>query len=206
MPQRTLLNPPGKLKPGAPRLPENLVLGKETGKDRYAADRQPTSEHRRKCDRHVFLQAAHSTHVLLVVHSVNDRAGTEEEQCLEKRVRHDVEDRRDKGADATREKHVAELRDRRIGENLLDVVLCEADRRGKHRSCTADDRNDEHRGRSMHKDRRATNDHVDAGRDHRRCVDQCRNWRRAGHRIRQPDVQRNLCALTRGANEKKYRD
>ena len=37
-------------------------------------------------------------------------------------------------------------------------------------------------------DRRAANDHVNAGRDHRRRVDQCRNGRRPGHRVGQPDV------------------
>ena len=52
---------------------------------------------------------------------------------FEKRVRHHVKDRRDKRADAAGEKHITELRNGRISENFFDVVLREADRRGKNR-------------------------------------------------------------------------
>ena len=70
------------------------------------------------------------------MHSVNDRARAEEQQRLEERVRHHVKDRRDERADAARQEHVAELRDGRISEDLLDVVLREADRRGEDRRRT----------------------------------------------------------------------
>ena len=44
-------------------------------------------------------------------------------------------------------------------------------------------------------------DHVDAGRNHRRRVDQRRNRRRPFHRVGQPDVQRNLRRLAGRADE-----
>src|SRR6185503_7869617 len=93
----------------APNPPENLVLGEEAGKDRNAGDCQPASQHRYERDGHVLPERAHASHVLLVMHAVDDRSGTEEEQRLEERVRDHVEDRGDKRADTTRQKHVTEL-------------------------------------------------------------------------------------------------
>ena len=49
----------------------------------------------------------------------------------------------------------------------------------------------------------ATHDHVNAGSDHRRRVNQSRNGRRAGHGVGQPNKQRNLRTLTSGADKKK---
>ena len=46
------------------------------------------------------------------------------------------------GADAERDEHVAELRAGRVGDDALDVVLHEADRRGEERGDRADDRHD----------------------------------------------------------------
>src|SRR3546814_6846745 len=70
-------------------------------------------------------------HVLLVVHRVDDRAGTEEQQRLEEGVREQVEHRRAIGADTRREEHVDELRTGRIGDDALDVQLRRADRRSE---------------------------------------------------------------------------
>ena len=49
-------------------------------------------------------------------------------------------------------------------------------------------------------------DEVDAGVDHRRRVDQGRDRGRALHRVRQPDVERELGALAHGAREHEQRD
>ena len=68
------------------------------------------------------------TDVLLLVEAVNHAAGAEEQQGFEERVRHHVEDRGTERADSEREEHVAELGDRRVREDLLDVVLHQADR------------------------------------------------------------------------------
>ena len=84
-------------------------------------------------------QRAHPAHVLLVVHAVDHRAGAEEQQRLEERVGDHVEDRRDVGARADGQEHVAELADRRVGEHLLDVVLGDGDRRREQRGEHADE-------------------------------------------------------------------
>jgi hypothetical protein len=79
-----------------------------------------------------------SADVLLVVGRVDDRAGPEEEQGLEEGVRQQVEDRRHPRADAEREHHVAELRDRGEGEDALQVVLGDRDRGAEERRDRAD--------------------------------------------------------------------
>ena len=61
----------------------------------------------------------------------------------------------------------------------------------------ADDRDDEHRRRCVLIDRVAADDHVNARRDHRRGVDQSRNRRRAGHRVRQPGKQAESAPICR---------
>src|SRR5882724_7915559 len=55
----------------APRFPKDLVLGKESGKNRYARDGEPSSEHGRKRDGHVFPESTHASHVLLVMHAMD---------------------------------------------------------------------------------------------------------------------------------------
>ena len=54
-----------------------------------------------------------------------------------------MEDRCDESADAGAEEHVPELRHRRIGEHLFDVVLGQPDGRREHRRDAADHRGDE---------------------------------------------------------------
>ena len=109
-------------------------------------------------------------------------------------------------ADAHRQEHVAELRDRRVREHPLDVVLHQADRAGQERRRDADDRDDRQRLRRVAEQHRVAADHVHAGRHHRRRVDERGDRRRAFHRVRQPDVQRNLRRLAGRADEQQQRD
>ena len=74
-----------------------------------------------------FLQAAHVAHVLLVMHRDDHRARAEEQQRLEERMRHQVIDAARIRRNAERDGHVAELRQRRIRDDALDVVLHDAD-------------------------------------------------------------------------------
>ena len=69
---------------------------------------------------------------------IDDRAGAEEQQRLEKRVREKMEHRRFARREPDRHHHVAELRERGVGEDAFDVVLLRRHQRGEQRGDGAD--------------------------------------------------------------------
>ena len=146
-------------------------------------------------------QAAHLAHVLLAAHAVNHRAGGEEEQRLEERVRHQVEDGGRVGRDAAAQEHVAELRDGGVGSTRL-MSVCTRPMVAANSAVAAPmiATTLKREGRPVEEEMRAR-DHVDAGRDHRGRVDERGDRRRAFHRVGQPDVERKLRALAGGADE-----
>ena len=176
-------------------VPEDLVLGEEAGERRDPGDRRGGDREGPEGERDAARQPAHAAHVLLAAERVDHAAGAEEEAGLEEGVRDEVEDRHAVGADAEREEHEAELRDGRVGEHLLDVGLDDGDRGGEEGRGDADDGDQRRRLRRLQVDRRHARHQVDAGRHHRRRVDQRRDRRRAGHGVGQPDVQRDLRRL-----------
>ena len=186
--------------------PQDLVLREEAGEGRDPRDRDAADEHREVRRGQLRLEAAHVPHVLLARHRVDDRARAEEEERLEEGVGEDVEDPGAEGAHAAGQEHVAELADRRVGQHPLDVVLDEADRGREDRGRRAHDRHRRHRVRGVGVDRGRARDHVDAGGHHRGRVDEGGDRRRALHRVREPDVERDLRALARGADEQEEAD
>jgi hypothetical protein len=200
------------------------ILGEETGQAGRPDDRQHAEGEGRKRHRQP-AEPTHSQDVLLMVAGVDDRTGTEEEQRLEERVRREVEHRgprsgRDRNlvgrravtvahpqrAEAEGGHHVAELRQRRVSQDLLDVVLDDRAKRriqGGHR---ADPQDDIERDRRRREERLDPAQHVDARRHHGRRVDERRHRGRAFHRVRQPHVQRHLGRLAKGTAEEQERD
>ena len=175
---------------------EDLVLAEESGEQRNAGNGQCANEHRQVGDRHIFPETTHPGHVLLMVHGMNDRPAAQEEQRLEEGMGHQVKGRGPECADARRQEHVAQLRDRRVGQNLLDVGLHQTDRgRDERRQCPHHGDHHHHR-RSVAEEHRVPTHHVDAGRDHRRRVDQGGYRCRTLHRVWQPDMKRDLSALS----------
>ena len=124
------------------RAPEDLVLAEESGEPGHAGNRDRADQEGPVGDRQPLLQAAHVADVLLAAERVDDRARPEEEQGLEERVRIEVEDAGRVRAHAHGEEHVPELRDRRVRQHALDVVLHEADGARHQRRDAADDRHD----------------------------------------------------------------
>ena len=132
---------------------------------------------------------------------MDDRAGRQKQQGFEERMGHQMENRGRVGADAGAEEHIAELADRRIGEHPLDVVLHEADRRGKERRGAADHADDTQGDGGEIENEMVAHDHVDAGRDHRGGMDERADGRGALHRIRQPRIERNLRRFADGPHQ-----
>ncbi|KAG1254628.1 hypothetical protein G6F68_010756 [Rhizopus microsporus] len=177
------------------------VLRVEAREERRTDQGQGTDPHGDEGDRHVLAQAAHLAHVLLVVHRDDDRAGTQEQQGLEERMGHQVEHGGRIGRHAQRHGHVAQLRQRGVRDDALDVVLHDADQAGEERGGGADEEDEVQRGLRQLEQRRHAGNHEDTGGHHRRGVDQCRDRGRAFHRVRQPHVQRDLGRLAHGADE-----
>ena len=180
---------------------EDLILRDEAGHEREAGERQRARDEDRGQSGQLLPQPPHLADVLLAVERVDDRAGSEEEQRLEERVRHDVEEARRELLRRDAGEHEAELRDGRVRQDLLDVVLRHRDEAAQQRGRGADqDHEAHHRGR-VDVDEVHAGHHVDARRHHRGRMDEGRHRRGAGHRVREPDVKRDLRALAAGADE-----
>src|SRR5438876_5944231 len=120
------------------RTKEDGVLRKETREQRSSRNCERGDQHRPISGLDFLAEATHVAHVLLASHRVNDGARSEEEQRFEESMRHEVKNARTESPDSASQKHVAELADRRVGENFLDVGLNEADC-GSEESCSAAD-------------------------------------------------------------------
>ena len=184
---------------------DDQVLAEISAEARAADERERAGHEAEGGERHAAEESAHFPDILLVVQGDDDRPRAEEEEAFEERVGEKVEDgdivdRRDGDADD----HVAELRDRRIGEDALDVVLLRGHEAGGEAGDRADPHDDfAHGFRRGEEDGEDARQHVDAGGDHGGGMEQRGDRCRAFHRVRQPDVQRHLGRLADCAAENK---
>ena len=162
---------------------QNQILAEVAGSERHAGNRDAGAKEHDTGDGNLFRQATHLAEVLFAGKSVDHAAGSQEQQSLEERVRHDVEDAGGKRSSAEADEHIAELRNRRVGEDLLDVVLDQADGGGEKRRRDADDSDEIQRHGRVQEQRGTARDHVDAGGDHGGGVDQCADRGGAGHSV-----------------------
>ena len=84
-----------------------------------------------------------------------------------------MEDRGRIGGSTEGDGHVAQLRQGRVGDHALDVVLDNADETHEQRGDRADDQNRRQRGFRQFEQRRHARHHENTGRDHGGSVDQC---------------------------------
>ena len=188
----------------AVRLADRLddrVLGVEAGEERRADERQRADPAGHGRDRHVPGKPAHPAHVLLVVQGDDDRAGGEEQQRLEERVGHQVKDCRAIGGNAQRHGHVSQLRERRVGDHPLDVVVDYPEQTHEERGGGADHQHERQRRIGVFEQRRHARHHENAGRHHGGGMNECRDGCRTLHRVGQPYVQRHLRRLAHGADK-----
>ena len=183
------------------RLAEDLVLREEPRDGEDAGDGDGGDEERHPRGGHVPAHSAHALDVLLAVQPVDHRPGAEEEAGLEEGMGNEVQGAGKKCADADADEHEPELRHRGVGEHFLDVVLRRRDQRGPDGGEHTDDRDHGHDPRRRHVEVAEPRDHVHAGRHHRGGVDQRRDRRWTSHRVREPDVEGKLRALSRRADE-----
>ena len=194
--------------PAAERLRDDRILREEACREREACEAEAADQERPTDDAEALhvAEARHLAEVELSRHAVHDRAAAQEEECLEERVREDVIDRAEGRANAEAEEHVSELRDGGVRHHAFDVVLRHADRGGEERRDAADRRNERECTWIELEERVRTRDEVDARGDHGRRVDERRDRRRAFHRVRQPDIERELRALTKRAEHQAVRN
>src|SRR6516162_3119463 len=185
---------------------EDFVFAEETGERGHTSNGQRGDQERAGGGRDGIPQAAHFAQILFAGECVNHAAGTEEEQSLEEGVRHEMKNACCKGADSKGEKHVAELADGGIGEDLLDVGLSKSHSGGEDSGEGSDDGDDVHRNGSKLIDGVHASDHVNTGGDHRGGVDKRADRRWTFNRIGEPDVERKLGGLAGWADKEEQGD
>ena len=195
---------------------KNFILRKEAGQRRNAGNGQRRQRHRCGRGGHVPGQSTHVPEILWIfvtmrvmigmMHRVNHRASTEEQQRFEERVRDQVEHASGVCAAAHRHEHVPQLRDGGVRQHLLDVPLAQRDRGGEQRRERANGGDHQRGFGRTREDRRGTRHEVHTGGHHGGGVNQCRHGCRTRHRVGQPDVQWQLRALAGAADEQEEGD
>src|SRR5438045_854539 len=160
---------------------EDLVLTPEAGKGWYAGNGDGGQQHGFVGATNVVAQPTHMTHVLLLVHGVDDTASTEKEETLKEGMRHDMEEPRGERPHPTSQEHKPQLTHGRIGQDALDIVLYQANTRRKQGGEGANPSHNLHGHRRQHKERLAAHHHVHASRHHGGGVDEGTHGSRAFH-------------------------
>src|SRR5690606_32390239 len=118
----------------SPCICEDFILRPEACRHQWeTGEGETANKESPKSNGHFLAQTAHVEHVLwvnvvitrmqnAVLHTVNDRAGAEEEQRLEEGVSNQVEGSRHIRANAQRGDHEAELGNGRVRQHALDVI------------------------------------------------------------------------------------
>ncbi len=197
---------PPEHRPRIERGRQDRVFAHESSQWRNSRNGDRRHQKRSRGRRDFLCQRAHLAHVLFPAERVDHAARTEKEQGLEEGMGHQVENSRRKRAYPQRQEHVTKLADGRISQHAFDIVLHQTHARRVNRGHRADrGHRAQSDGREL-KDHVHPRDHIDAGRHHGRRVNQRAHRRRPFHRVRQPNVKRNLRRLSGCAHKKQQRD
>ena len=141
-----------------------------------------------------------------VLHTVDHRTGTQEEQSLKESMRDQVESRGHIRADSQGSDHITQLRNRGISQYPLDIVLRHGDCGCKQGGERPNKGHQHHRRGEVpmfstrREQRIHADDHIHTRRNHGGGMDHSRNRSRAFHGIWQPNMQRPLGRLPDGAD------
>ena len=189
-------------------LGEEHLLGQEAVQKRHAPHGGGGDDGQRRRARHGMAQAAEPAHVAGAGLVVDDARG-HEQRGLEDRVVHDVEDRghdRPAAADARQGRDQAEVADRRIGQQPLEVVAPGGDHRAQQKRRHARARDHPEPGGGAAEDRREADKKKDARLHHRGRMQVGADGRGRGHRVRQPEMERELRRLGEGSQQEQAQD
>ena len=198
---------------------EGQPLGDEAVQRRQGGDRDAADQEGERGLRHAVDQAAEMLHVALAGGGQH-RAGAEEQQALEHRVVEHVEQRRGQrqrraggqpvGAERQRQAEAdeddADVLDRVVGEQPLQVVLHQRVEHAEHRGDAAERQHDDAGppGRRAQQVEDDADEAVDRDLGHHPAHQRGDVARRGGMRQRQPDVQRHQAGLRSGADQRQH--
>ena len=133
-----------------------------------------------------------------------DIAGEHEERAFEHRVRDQIEHagrHRVFGSETGHHHHEPERGDGGIGQHQLEIGLADGEQRTDDQRGAAEDRQDRLPGHRLAEGRVEPHDQIDTGLHHGGGVQIGRNRRRRFHRVRQPEMERELSRLGEGPAE-----
>ncbi len=184
-------------------LGQHHLLGQVAVERRNARHRQRRDGGDGEGDGHQVPQSAQPLDVA-AMRLVVDNARGHEERRLECRVVDDVEDRhhrRRPGAKAQKHGDEAQMTDRREGQERLEIVLEKRDLGGHHHGDQAGRGHDPEPFRRARQHRPHPRHQEQPRLHHRRRMQIGRDRRRRGHRVRQPEMERELRRFGETAQE-----
>jgi hypothetical protein len=127
-----------------------------------------------------------------------------EQGCLERGMVDHVEDRGDSGeraAQTQKRRDQTQMADGRIGQKTFQILLEDGVEGAQHQRHHAGEADDEKPLVSSRKNRPHPCQQEDAGFHHRCGMQICRDGCRCRHRVRQPEMERELGALGQGTQQ-----
>ena len=187
-------------------LGEEHLLRQEPVQQRHPRHRRGGDDRQHAGPRHrpdQPIQAAHVAGAGLVV----DDSRRHEQRRLEQRMVHDVEDRRHDGTVATdtdQRRDQAEMADRRIGQQTLEVIAPQRDHRAKHKGRHPRTRDKPEPGRRLAHHGREPYQQEHARLHHGRRMQIGRYRGRRRHRVGQPEMERELRRFGEGSDQEQH--
>ena len=190
------------------RLVQHHLFGNEAAKRRDARHRARRQCADHGCDRHDLGQCTQLADVARAAFMVDD-SGRHEQRRLERRVIEDVQNRRDgRRLEREAEQHhqQAKLADRRIGEDRLQIMPEDRHPCAEHHGRQSDECYDDGIKLGAGEHRPQARQQENTRLHHGRGMEIGTHRRRCRHRVRQPEVERELRRFREAADQDEDQD